>query len=76
MRWNALYLVGGLAFMVLALSAGTATAQADRQAAMSVRQAISAYHCASGSYWQPDAYARHGKFRPGHCTPSGAGIRR
>jgi hypothetical protein len=24
--------------------------------------------CAPGYYWEPDAYAPHGKFRPAHCA--------
>jgi len=69
-RLNALCLIGALTVFAVPLSAGAAPSEADRQATASAEQAMpNAYSCPSGYYWEPDAYAPHGKFRPAHCTP-------
>jgi hypothetical protein len=76
MRLNALCLIGSLAALAIPLpagavpaqSAGTVSAQWGRQAAVTAPQGkLAAYVCPPGYYWEPDAYARHGKFRPAHC---------
>jgi hypothetical protein len=78
MRLNALYLIGAVTISATAPLAGTAAAQpagivpaqSDRQAAASAPRGTPAPDaCASGYYWEPDSYARHGKFRPAHCAP-------
>jgi hypothetical protein len=70
MRLHALYLTGALIATAIPLSAGAVSVAADHEAAISVRQAASATHtCPPGYYWEPDAYAPHGKFRPAHCAP-------
>ena len=28
-----------------------------------------AHHCGQGRHWVPAGYAKHGKWRAGHCTP-------
>lgn len=69
MRLNALCLIGALSVLGIPLSAGAVPAQADRQAAASAQQITPAPDtCPSGYYWEPDAYAPHGKFRPAHCA--------
>jgi hypothetical protein len=69
MRVNALCLIGAVAVLAIPLSAGAAPAQADRQAAVSAEQARpAAFPCPPGYYWEPAAYAPHGKFRLAHCA--------
>jgi hypothetical protein len=70
MRLNALCFVGALTVLGIPFSAGAIPVQAHRQAATSAQQPTSAaYTCPPGYYWEPDAYAPHGKFRPAHCAP-------
>lgn len=70
MRLHALCLTGALIAAAVPLAAGAVPVAADHQAGTSARQATSAaYTCPRGYYWEPDAYARHGKFRPAHCAP-------
>jgi hypothetical protein len=70
MRLNALCLIGVLTVAAVPLSSGAASAAGDRTTAEGGSQAAqSAEHCPSGYYWEPDAYATHGKFRPAHCAP-------
>ena len=69
MRLSALCLIGTLAILAIPFSAGAIPAQPDRQAAGSARPATPAtYACPPGYYWEPAAYAPHGKFRPAHCA--------
>ena len=77
MHLNALYLIGTLTIAAIPASAGAAAAQpagavadqSDRQAALSAPRGTPAtYSCPPGYYWEPSAYARHGKFRPAHCA--------
>lgn len=78
MRLNELYLIGTLTISAIPSLAGTAAAQpagmvpaqSDRQAAVSVPRGTQAPDaCATGYYWEPSSYARHGKFRFAHCAP-------
>jgi hypothetical protein len=70
MRLPALHLTGVLIATAIPLSAGAVPAAAGHEAAASAQQAASAtYTCLPGYYWEPDAYAPHGKFRPAHCAP-------
>jgi hypothetical protein len=72
MRLHALYLAGALIATAIPLSVGAVPAEADHEAATSARQASPAtYACPRGYYWKPARYARHGKFRRAHCTPTG-----
>ena len=68
MRLNALCLIGALTVLATPLSARAVPSQADRQAGAQ-QAAPAAYGCPPGYYWEPDAYAPHGKFRPAHCAP-------
>jgi hypothetical protein len=77
MRLNALCLIGSLAALAIPLpvgavparSTGTLSAQWGGQAAVTAPQGKpAAYVCPPGYYWEPDAYARHAKFRPAHCA--------
>jgi hypothetical protein len=66
MRLNALCLIGVLTVAAVPLSAGAASAAGDRTTAEGGSQAAqSVERCSPGYYWEPDAYATHGKFRPG-----------
>ena len=67
MRLNALFLIGVLTVAAVPLSAGVASAAGDRTSGSQAAQ--SAERCPAGYYWEPDAYAVHGKFRPAHCAP-------
>jgi len=69
MRLHALYLVGVTIAAAIPLSAGAAPVAADYQTAATARQVtLAAYACPPGYYWEPGAYAPHGKFRPAHCA--------
>jgi hypothetical protein len=69
MRLDALCLTGVLLAAATPLSAGAIPVAADHETGASARQAASArYPCPPGYYWEPDAYAPHGKFRPAHCA--------
>jgi hypothetical protein len=70
MRLHALCLTGALTVAAIPLSAGAVPVAADHEAGTSARQAASTgYTCPPDYYWEPDAYAPHGKFRPAHCAP-------
>lgn len=70
MRLRALYLVGAVIATAVPLSAEAVSAPPDHQTVAGDRQAASTtYTCPPGFYWEPDAYAPHGKFRPAHCAP-------
>jgi hypothetical protein len=69
MRLHGLFLAGALVAAAIPLSAGAALVPAGRETGASARQAAAAtYACPAGYYWEPDAYAPHGKFRPAHCA--------
>jgi hypothetical protein len=70
MSLHPLYLVGALFTTAVPLITGAAFAASGVQPGDRARQAESVtYACPSGYYWEPDAYAPHGKFRPAHCAP-------
>jgi hypothetical protein len=31
---------------------------------------VASHKCPKGQYWVPAGYAKHGKYRAGHCAPS------
>ena len=66
MRLHALCLIGAVTVLAIPLSAGAVPPHAVRQAPVNAQQAAAAYACPLGYYWEPDAYAPHGKFRPAH----------
>ena len=77
MRLNALYLIGTLTISAIPLSAGAVAVQpagavllqSGRQiAAGAPRDTPATQACPSGYYWESSGYAKHGKFRPAHCT--------
>jgi len=78
MRLNGLGLAASIAALAISLSAeaavpaqsaGSVTAQRDRQAAIGAAAGTSSGQvCPPGYYWEPDGYAAHGKFRPAHCA--------
>jgi hypothetical protein len=70
MRIVALGLLGALS-----LAAGFPTADATpgpiRAPAATVATIVpvASHKCAKGQYWVPAGYAKHGKYRAGHCAP-------
>ena len=79
MRLNALYLIliGTLTISAIPLStgavavqpAGAVLLQSGRQIAAGAPPDTPATQaCPSGYYWESSGYAKHGKFRPAHCT--------
>jgi hypothetical protein len=58
------------------LSAGFTTAYATPLAsggmlvAPMAKSVPAAHHCGKGQRWVPAGYAKHGKYRAGHCTAS------
>ena len=70
MRLHAIWLTGAVLATAIPLTAGAAPVAADHEARTSARQAASVtYTCPPGYYWEPDAYAPHGKFSPADCAP-------
>ena len=70
MRLHRFFSAGALVAAAIPLSAGAALFRADRETGTSAWQAASAtFTYPPGYYWEPDAYAPHGKFRPAHCAP-------
>lgn len=70
MKLPTLCLSGTLIAAAIPLSAGAVPVAADYAAGISARQVeLATYACPPGYYWEPDAYAPHGKFRPAHCAP-------
>jgi hypothetical protein len=70
MRLNALFLAGALTALAVPQLAGAQPVQADRRAPPTVQQIPSDEGpCGPGWYWQEAGYAKHGKWRPAHCTP-------
>lgn len=62
---------------VLSLSVGLPTAGAAPLGARSATVApifksvpAATHHCGKGQRWVPAGYAKHGKYRAGHCAPS------
>ena len=64
MRLHALYLTGALIATAIPFSARAVPVAAHHEAGASAP-----YACPPGYYWEPVAYAPHGKFRPAHCVP-------
>jgi hypothetical protein len=52
-------------------TAGGAPSLPDAAIAGSVPRAVPAasHKCGKGQYWVPSGYAKHGKYRAGHCAP-------
>lgn len=69
MRLRALCLAGAVIATAVPLSAEAVSVPPDHQTVAGDRQVASTYACPLGLYWEPDAYAPHGKFRPAHCAP-------
>jgi hypothetical protein len=68
MKLRALYLAGVLIAAAIPLSVSAAPVAGDQGS--NGQQATSATPtCPPGYYWEPEGYARHGKFRPAHCAP-------
>ena len=62
--------------LALGLTAGLGTAAAavlppsnSTIGAPSSNVPIASHKCGQGQYWVPSGYAKHGKYRAGHCAP-------
>jgi hypothetical protein len=61
----------------LGLTAGLSTADATISAPINAPEVtftqtspVAAHNCGKGQRWVPAGYAKHGKYRAGHCAPS------
>jgi hypothetical protein len=54
------------------LQAAAVTRLPDRAAigALSQSVPVASHKCGQGQRWVPAGYAKHGKYRAGHCAPS------
>jgi hypothetical protein len=69
MRINTLGLIGIAIAIAPLLSTMAVSAPMERPAAARASQVIAVtYSCTTGQRWIAAGYARHGKWRPGHCA--------
>jgi hypothetical protein len=55
----------------LQASAATVTLRGDAAIGSPSQNVFVASHkCGQGQRWVPAGYAKHGKYRPGHCAPA------
>jgi hypothetical protein len=69
------YVIGFIGAVGLALGLQTAAATPSvpiRTAAAPLSRIVPAatHHCGKGQRWVPAGYAKHGKYRAGHCAPA------
>lgn len=68
------FLVGSI--IALGLAAGLQTADAapwppTGNTALAPKSVpVASHNCGKGQRWVPAGYAKHGKYRAGHCAPS------
>lgn len=71
MRILALGLLSALCFAMVLPSAGaTPAGPSSALVAPAARSLPVAHHCGQGQRWVPAGYAKHGKYRAGHCAPA------
>jgi hypothetical protein len=68
------YVIGFISTLGLALSIQTAGATpspptTNTVAPVSHRLLAATHNCGKGQRWIPAGYAKHGKYRAGHCAP-------
>jgi hypothetical protein len=67
------YIVGFIGAFAIALSVQTAAATPLPPSRTALQQLSTivpaAHHCGKGQRWIPAGYAKHGKYRTGHCAP-------
>jgi hypothetical protein len=63
--------------VALGLTAGPSTANAmpsevvrTLPAPISMSVPAASHNCGKGQHWVPAGYAKHGKYRGGHCAPN------
>jgi hypothetical protein len=61
----ALGLTAGLQTTVAAVSSPSSAAIGSPSSSVPV----ASHKCGKGQYWVPSGYAKHGKYREGHCAP-------
>ncbi len=62
-------LMAVIGFAAIPLSAGAVPAGSDKVATLSARHIITVdARCGPGQHWVPEGYAKHAKWRPGHCA--------
>ena len=72
MRVYLLGLTGALGLLA-ALQTATATPLLSRTTVLSSPQIsvpVASHKCPQGQRWVPAGYAKHGKYRVGHCAPA------
>jgi hypothetical protein len=72
MRALLLGFVGALSLAVVLPAADAAPSGriATLSAPVSQQVPIASHKCGQGQHWVPGAYAKHGKYRAGHCAPN------
>jgi hypothetical protein len=71
MRIFALGLLGALCFVTVLPTAGaTPSGPSGALVAPVSKSQPVAHHCGKGQRWIPAGYAKHGKYRAGHCAPA------
>ena len=71
MRSVALGLLSALSLAVAFSTAGATISGPVRTPTATVTTIVpvASHKCAKGQYWVPAGYAKHGKYRAGHCAP-------
>jgi hypothetical protein len=73
MRTHATSFAIGAAMLTIGFCAADGAAQtADRNVPVPNQASAAPAACPAGSHWVEPGYARHGKWRPGHCAPGAA----
>jgi hypothetical protein len=69
MRATRLVLLSSICFAVVLPAAATPSGPTSAIVAPVSKVVLVADHCGQGRHWVPAGYAKHGKWRAGHCAP-------
>jgi hypothetical protein len=71
MRTLFLGLLGAVSFALILPAAGATPSVAMGALSAPVARSIpvASHNCGKGQRWVPAGYAKHGKYRAGHCAP-------
>jgi hypothetical protein len=69
MRVTILALLSGICFAAVLPAAATPSGPSSAIIAPVSKVVLVAHHCGQGRHWVPAGYAKHGKWRAGHCAP-------